>query len=89
MKVFITILMVSIVLIPAHSFTQCKTDQSKYWICFGDKAWANGYLVDPDKMKELIDRSVLLDEVIKQRDEYKTLLEESEKNKEEYKKISD
>lgn len=88
MKAF-SLIAVFILLVPTYSFAQCKTDQSKYWICSGDRAWGNGYLVNPDKMKELIDRSVLLDEVLKQRDEYRILLEESEKNKDEYKKISD
>ena len=62
----------------------CETSKSDYWICTGDRAWLNGYLVSPSKMEELIKRSDLLDEVKKERDEYRALLDEMKNNRDQF-----
>lgn len=63
-------------------FAGCKTSKDDSWICANDKAWVDGYLVIPSKMRELFDSAKLLVEVVEQRDGYKALLEESIESKE-------
>lgn len=60
----------------ADDVEECRTSQNDFWICKGDKAWVNGYLIPPvvfdlrqcQVWKEGYD---LLDQTNKERDEYK------------------
>lgn len=70
-------------------YGECKQDPSKFWICTGDKAWYNGYLVDPVRMEELTGRSALLDEMKAERDEYKSLLDSVQDSRDQYSKLVD
>lgn len=51
----------------------CASDQSRYWLCRGDRAWATGYLVEPLRMGELVqmadDLRALENIVVQLRDE--------------------
>jgi len=68
-----------VLFLPAVCFAQdaqdCHTDQASFWICAGDLAWVNGYLVPPTVL-DLRDcmlweeKAKLLPECIEQRDEF-------------------
>lgn len=62
----------------------CKTDKEEFWLCRGDRAWINGYLVESSKMMKLVEKDDLFDEVLNERNEYKKLLDDLEKNSEAY-----
>lgn len=60
----------------SHAQDSCQTDQNQFWLCAGDVAWVNGYLIAPDvfdlrKCDAWEKKAALLDQVQAERDEYK------------------
>jgi hypothetical protein len=66
----------------------CVTQKDKSWICKGDKAWENGYLVLTSRLKELLQKEELFDEVKGQRDEYSVLLDRMQQQRNAYQDLN-
>lgn len=56
-----------------YAIADCKSDESKSWICKGKKAWRTGYLVSSERLMELLDIEELWPTVKKERDEFRDL----------------
>jgi hypothetical protein len=67
-----------------YAIADCKSDQSKSWICKGAKAWKTGYLVSSDRLLELLDLEELWPTVKKEREEFRDLSDKLQKERGEY-----
>lgn len=63
----------------------CESSKEDGWLCKGDKAWFNGYLVKVDKLKNLIEKEGLLDAMKQERDEFKELADQYQKQRNQFK----
>ena len=47
-----------IVLNSANVYGLCESNKAKHFLCIGDKAWATGYLIAPEKVESLRVQSI-------------------------------
>ena len=47
-----------IVLNSANVYGLCESNEAKHFLCIGDKAWATGYLLAPEKVESLRVQSI-------------------------------
>lgn len=64
---------------------KCKTDEDSSWVCKGDQAFSDGYIVSGEVLKDLIEKEELLERVKSERDEYRSLSETLSQQRDEYK----
>ena len=69
------------------SETKCRPSKPNFWLCAGNTAWYDGFLIPKNLMEELINSSNLLPEVVKERDDYRLLLIESTNQRDSYKEL--
>lgn len=58
-----------------------------FWLCEGDEAWSDGYLLGGDRLMELLDKEELVEELVKQRDSYQDLVDKYKNQRDEYKAL--
>lgn len=68
---------------------ECKSSQLEFWLCKGDKAWYDGYLVTADKIKKWMADAELLRTVTGEREEYRDLLGQMQAQRDMYKEQRD
>jgi FtsZ-binding cell division protein ZapB len=69
----------------ASAVADCKTDKEQSWLCKGDKAWVNGYLVLPKVLNELVEKEELFKSVLEERDQFQGQRDEFEKQRDWFK----
>ena len=52
------LLILLIVLNSANVYGLCESNEAKHFLCIGDKAWATGYLLAPEKVESLRVQSI-------------------------------
>lgn len=67
----------------------CVTSEDASWLCEGDLAWSDGYLVSKAKLRELFDKVDLLDVVLLERDSFRALADKLEQQRDAYKEQSE
>jgi len=67
----------------------CVSSQDASWLCKGDSAWADGYLVAKSKMRELFDKVDLLAVVLEERDGFRELADKMQGQRDAYKEQSE
>jgi hypothetical protein len=67
----------------------CASDPIQFWICKGDKAWQDGYLVGGERLGQLLDKEELLPTVQGERDAYRDLVDRYKAQRDEYKVLRD
>lgn len=67
---------------------ECETDKDSFWICSGDRAWENGYLIPPQRMSELANKISMFDDLKRERDEYRDLLDEMKRSRDQFMTIT-
>lgn len=67
----------------------CTSDEENGWLCEGDSAWMNGWLLPGSKLKELLDKADLLDVVIDERDGFRELSDKMQGQRDAYKEQSE
>lgn len=61
-------------LMSTNAFAQdCETDREISWLCQGDRAWRNGYLLDTQTVRDLLTAEEQLDLMIMKRDTFRDL----------------
>jgi hypothetical protein len=92
------LLVILVLLVPATASAQeeCETQPDSFWICTGDKAWADGYLLPPDildlrQVKIWEEKAALVPELTDERDLFQSqrdkALEEIELLDQDYEKL--
>lgn len=66
---------------------RCRQSKPNYWLCAGNTAWHDGFLIPKNLMEDLINSSNLLPEIVKERNDYRILLIESTSQRDSYKEL--
>lgn len=67
----------------------CTSAEESFWLCKGDPAWADGYLLDGTRLGKLLDIEELLPTVVEQRDSFRDLVDRYKTQRDEYKILRD
>jgi len=52
---------------------ECVTDPESFWVCEGDEAFQEGFIISPKVLQDLVEKEKLFDQVKKEREEYRGL----------------
>jgi len=67
----------------------CTSAEESFWLCKGDPAWSDGYLLDGARLGKLLDIEELLPTVVEQRDAFRDLVDKYKAQRDEYKVLRD
>jgi len=67
----------------------CTSDPELFWLCEGDPAWGDGYLVDGVRLGKLLDIEELFPTVVDERDAFRDLVNKYKAQRDEYKALRD
>ena len=67
----------------------CTTDPDSSWVCEGDQAFQDGFIVPQEILKDLVEKEKFLETVKTERNEYRDLSDQAMSQRDEYKSQRD